>query len=97
MEGYNAEFVTSGVEAVNKVRIHKPDLLLLDVMMPEISGLEVLQCIREDKDLQNLPVLLITAYKELVETDLTNTQANGIIKKPVDPDLLIEKVQAVFN
>lgn len=96
MEGYNAEFVTSGVEVLNKVKLQKPDLLLLDVMMPDISGIEVVRLIREDKALQKLPILLVTAYNELVEQKLTSVKVNGIIHKPVDPDLLIQKVQENF-
>lgn len=96
MEGYKAESVTSGVEAINKVKLQKLDLLLLDVMMPEMSGIEVVRCIREDKSLQNLPIILVTAYRESVEPQLTTLQVNGIINKPIDPNLLIEKVQEIL-
>ncbi|MBW4563110.1 MAG: response regulator [Mojavia pulchra JT2-VF2] len=96
IQGYTVEFVTSGIEAINKIRLKKPDLLLLDVMMPDISGFEVVKVIREDKCLQNLPILLVTAYKELFEPQLTNTQVNGVIYKPVDPDVLFERVNEVL-
>jgi two-component system, OmpR family, alkaline phosphatase synthesis response regulator PhoP len=97
LEGYKAEFVTSGIDAINKVRLAKPDLLLLDVMMPGISGLEVVKLIRQDDCLQNLSIVLVTAYHQSLEPQLTNVSVDGIIHKPVDPDLLIEQVHEILH
>lgn len=96
-EGYNAEFVTSGVEVIDKIKLQKPDLLLLDVMMPDINGFEVVRLIQQSKSLKPLPILLVTAYNQLVEPKLTSVKVNGIIHKPVDPDVLIERVYDVLH
>ena len=93
IEGYNAEFVTSGVEALNRIEVEEPDLLLLDVMMPGINGFEVVRRVRKNPSWESLPIILVTAYSELVALEVTSTQVNGVIHKPIDPELLIEKVQ----
>lgn len=96
-EGYKADFVTSGVELIEKIKLQKPNLLLLDVMMPETSGVEVVKLLREDKFFQNLAILLITAYPESLEPELSTVEVDGIIHKPVDPDLLIKSVQDILQ
>ncbi|OUL24993.1 hypothetical protein BV372_28285 [Nostoc sp. T09] len=97
MEGYKVEFVTSGIEAINKIKSHKPDLLLLDVMMPEMNGFEVVRVIQQDKYLQTLPILLITAYKEVITSEFTNIKVNGVLHKPINSDDLVEIVQEVLQ
>ncbi|OUL28311.1 response regulator [Nostoc sp. 106C] len=96
-EGYKVEFVTSGVEAINKIKFHKPDLLLLDVMLPEMNGFEVVRLIRQVKHLQTLPILLITAYKEMIVPELTNIKVNGVLHKPVNSDDLVEIVHEILQ
>ncbi|MBW4564474.1 MAG: response regulator [Mojavia pulchra JT2-VF2] len=97
MEGYTVEFVTSGIEALNKIKSQKPDLLLLDIMMPEINGYEVVRRVQKDKHLQTLPILLITAHQEVFAMELSDISVNGIIQKPVDPDDLVERIQEIFE
>lgn len=97
LEGYTVEVVTSGIEAINRIRSQKPDLLMLDLMMPDINGFEVAKIIQQDKRLQSLPILIITAYKEAIELPLSDVRVNGIIQKPVDADDLIEKIQDILG
>ncbi len=96
-EGYKVEFVTSGIEAINKIKSHKPDLLLLDVAMPIMNGVEVARLLRKDKHLQTLPILLITAYKNMIAPELTNIKVNGVLQKPVNTDDLVEIIQEVLQ
>jgi CheY-like chemotaxis protein len=96
LEGYTVEVVTSGTEAINRIRSQKPDLLMLDLMMPDINGFEVVDIIQKDKRLQSLPILIITAYKEAIESPLSDVKVNGIIQKPVDADELLEKIQGIL-
>ncbi|BAY08507.1 response regulator [Calothrix sp. NIES-2098] len=97
MEGYKVECATSGREAINQIQLHKPDLLLLDVMMPELNGFEVVKIIRQDQHLQYLPILLITAYKQMIVPKLTHINVNRVIHKPVDSDDLVDIVHEVLQ
>jgi CheY-like chemotaxis protein len=59
--GYQVDEATSGPQALERIRAQRPDIVLLDIMMPEMSGFEVLQKIREDPETSLLPVILVTA------------------------------------
>ncbi len=89
-EGYERFVHTSDpTEAIGLARNARPDVLLLDVMMPEVSGLELLQTIRNDEDLQYLPVIILTSATE-PETKLQALElgATDLLAKPVDPSEL---------
>ncbi len=60
--GYATIETRSGVEAVELARKHHPDLILMDIQLPEVSGLEVIQWIKDDEELKRIPVIAITAY-----------------------------------
>ncbi|MGD0723912.1 MAG: response regulator [Roseiarcus sp.] len=52
----------NGVEAVELARIHRPDLILMDIQLPEISGLQVTQWLKDDEELRSIPVIAVTAF-----------------------------------
>ena len=60
--GYTTVQTRNGVEAVELARKHKPDLILMDIQLPEVSGLQVTQWIKDDEDLRHIPVIAITAF-----------------------------------
>ena len=60
--GYGTIQTRSGVEAVELTRTHHPDLILMDIQLPEVSGLEVIRWIKEDEALRHIPVIAITAF-----------------------------------
>lgn len=60
-EGYDVLVARDGQEALNSIRTHRPDLVLLDVMMPHLSGFEVCQAVRAEPDLQNVRIIMLTA------------------------------------
>jgi two-component system, cell cycle response regulator DivK len=60
--GYKTVQTRSGVEAVELARLHKPDLILMDIQLPEVSGLQVTQTIKDDEVLRHIPVIAITAF-----------------------------------
>jgi two-component system cell cycle response regulator DivK len=60
--GYETVQTRSGVEAVELARLHKPDLILMDIQLPEVSGLQVTQWIKGDEDLRHIPVIAITGF-----------------------------------
>ncbi len=60
--GYNTLQTRDGVEALKLARQHRPDLILMDIQLPEISGLEVTKWLKEDDDLRGIPVIAVTAF-----------------------------------
>lgn len=94
-EGYEIETALESHLALAMIEASPPDLLLLDVMMPDMSGYEVTQCIRPNDKLPFIPILLITAYDEMIEE--LKIGVNGFIRKPIDFDLLLAKISEILN
>jgi len=88
----------NGEDAINIVRTSKPDLVLLDIQMPIMNGLEVLQEIKSDPQLKSTVVIVVSAYtsQEDIEKSMS-LGAAGFIKKPVIMDNLINSVTSELN
>lgn len=96
-EGYRVLSARDGSQALKMVREHAPDLIVMDVMMPEISGFAVLREIKEDQATQDIPVIMLTAKDE--ESDILSGWLRGAdlyMTKPFDPWELIANVNRVF-
>lgn len=93
--GFNTECCEDGVEAIARVSTDPPDLILLDWMMPGLSGIDVLFAIREHYDANRLPIIMCTARDEAssIVTAL-NAGANDYIQKPVNFSIAIARVTA---
>ena len=97
-KGYNVLNAENGQDALKILGITSVDLVLLDIMMPGISGFDVLKSIRENKKLQSLPVIIITALADKGNR-LKGLQlgADDFITKPFDVDELIQRVTLILN
>ncbi|HEY9640788.1 MAG TPA: response regulator [Coleofasciculaceae cyanobacterium] len=93
-EGYQVDTAAGGWEALEKTASCLPDLILLDVMMPDMDGYEVTRRIRKNKHLPNVPILLITAHHEIDPAEGLQRGADGFVYKPVDLDELLTNVRA---
>ncbi|MCS7175147.1 response regulator [Pseudothermotoga sp.] len=95
-EGFTVEEAKDGVEALEKIKSNKPDLIVLDIMMPHLNGFEVLKRIRSDQETSNIPVIILTAKggEDDAKTAL-QYGANGFLTKPFSPLKLIEEVRRV--
>ena len=60
--GYTAVATRNGIEALDLARKHRPDLILMDIQLPEVSGLEVTKWLKDDEDLRAIPVVAVTAF-----------------------------------
>lgn len=96
-EGYQIDVRNSGREALDYIEASPPDLLLLDVMMPEMDGFEVTRRIRENPKLPFLPILLITAYDQPSVARGLDTGADEFIRKPVEFDELVARVRSLLR
>ncbi len=98
MQGYTFRGFTSGAEGLEAARRRVPDLVLLDLMMPNMDGWEVLRSFRQDPLLRDTPVVLVTAKAQSIDRMLALhvARADGYITKPFGPHELQERVAAVL-
>ncbi|MEN6498484.1 MAG: response regulator transcription factor [Thermoguttaceae bacterium] len=97
-EGYAVTPVTCGEDALRAVRAEKPDLVLLDLMLPGVDGLEVCRRLKRDPVTQEVPVVMLTAKGE--EADIVTgleLGADDYIPKPFSPRVLIARLRAVLR
>jgi len=97
-EGYQLVKASNGNEAIEKAKTHKPDLIILDVMMPGKTGFEVCKILRADKDFENTIIIFLTALNdENTEIKGLETGGDDYITKPISPKVLISRVNALFR
>jgi len=96
-EAYEVETADGGRSAISKVESNPPDLILLDVMMPDMNGYEVIRQLRQNQDIPYIPILLVTAHEEPKAVDGLNVGANDFIRKPIDFDELLARVKAFLQ
>ncbi|MCU0551813.1 MAG: hybrid sensor histidine kinase/response regulator [Leptolyngbya sp. Prado105] len=96
-EGYQVELADSGKQALRIIEQLPPDLILLDVMMPEMDGYEVTRRIRTNAALPFIPILLTTAYDQPSVAQGLDTGADDFIRKPVHFDELLARVRALLR
>lgn len=86
-DGYDFAEASDGIVAMELAHEVKPDIVILDLMLPRLSGLEVLARFNEDDGLKDVPVLVITAWNETRE-DVLAAGADDFVTKPFDPEAL---------
>lgn len=88
----------NGVKAIEVIKKEKPDLVFLDIMMPEMDGYDVCSKVKKDADLKNTYIILLTARgQEIDKKTGMECGANDYITKPFDPDVIIGTVSNVFK
>lgn len=99
MEGFQIIGATGGAEGVARVRSEKPDLVLLDLMMPDMDGWAVYQSIKSDPALRDIPVIVLTAKAQSIDKvlGLHIAKVEDYITKPFGPEDLIGSVNKVLN
>jgi two-component system phosphate regulon response regulator PhoB len=96
--GFLVEYGDSGEQALEKIRHQSPDLMLLDLMLPEMDGTDLCRIIRSDSRLSQLPIIMLTAKSE--ESDIISGLDHGAddyVTKPFSPKILISRVKAVLR
>lgn len=91
--GYEVITASDGAEALDKARNEKPDLILLDVMLPKLDGYRVCRLLKFDQNYKHIPIIMLTAKAEeqAMATGI-RTGADQYLTKPVEPDALLEAV-----
>jgi CheY-like chemotaxis protein len=90
-EGYEVDFASDGEEGIEKIRSGKPTLVLLDIMMPKMNGLQVLEKIKLDPETKSIPVVMLTnlAGTQDAETALAKGAVKYIIKSENEPKQVV--------
>lgn len=97
-EGYSHDRVASGADALPRIRETRPDIVLLDVMLPEVSGYEICQAIRLDPDLAGVKILMMTARGSAIERKKGMALgADGFITKPFELKELRAEVRRLLE
>lgn len=99
-DGYTVATADDGDAALAKVREFKPDLILLDIMMPKVNGLQVLIQLKENKDTESIPVILLTnvgGTEEDINRGLELGAVSYIIKALNRPSLVVAKVKEILG
>ena len=97
-EGYDVITSKNGNEAISLAKLHKPDLIILDVMMPGKTGFEVCTILRTDPSFQETIIIFLTALND-DSTEIKGLENGGddYITKPISPKVLISRVNALFR
>ena len=98
--GYEAVSATNGAEGLEMVGSERPDLVLLDIMMPERGGIAMYRELRGDDDMKEIPVIIVTGVSrgEQFEERILGKESgmappDGYIEKPMKPELLVEMIR----
>ena len=97
--GFDVQGADGGKEGLEKVKKNPPDLVLLDLMMPDIDGWEVYQQIKADEKTRHIPVIVVTAKAQNIDKvlGLHIAKVDDYISKPFSPQALLESVQNVLG
>ena len=97
-EGYKLALARDGADALKKVREFLPDILFLDIMMPEMNGYEVCRAIKNDPKLRNTYVIMLTAKGQVAEQERgKEVGADEYIVKPFSPMEILSKIKNILD
>ena len=97
-EGFSIYTASDGLEGLEKTKKIKPDLIIVDLMMPKMNGIEMCENIRNDKKISNVIILFLTARSEdYTQIAALDSGADDFLKKPIKPKLLISKVKSIMR
>ena len=92
--GYDTVQTKDGKDAVELARSHRPDLIVMDIQMPEISGLEIARALKADARLRHIPIIAVTSYAlDGEEGRAEEAGCDAYFSKPVSPRALLAKVR----
>ena len=97
LEFYNKEYkvitLDSGKKLFNKLRGEYPDLILLDIMMPDMNGWEIFKKLKSKTEWQDIPIIFISSVADDTSKITANSIADDFIEKPFEPEILLRKIE----
>jgi two-component system cell cycle response regulator DivK len=95
--GYEAEPIRDGREAVERARDLRPDLIVMDIQMPHITGLELIEQLKADEELKRIPIMAVTAYAAKGDEErIRDAGAEGYVSKPISLMRFVEGVAGLL-
>jgi two-component system cell cycle response regulator DivK len=96
--GYNTVQTRNGIDVMNLAREHHPDLILMDIQLPEVSGLEVTRWLKDDEDLRSIPVIAITAFAMKGDEErIREGGCEAYLSKPISVAKFLETVRTYLG
>jgi two-component system, cell cycle response regulator DivK len=96
--GYETIKTRDGLEALELARVHRPDLILMDIQLPEVSGLEVTKWIKEDDELRSIPVIAVTAFAMKGDEErIRQGGCEAYISKPISVAKFVETIRSYIG
>ena len=96
--GYATLKTASGIDAIELARAHKPDLILMDIQLPEVSGLEVTKWLKDDSELRSIPVVAITAFAMKGDEErIRQGGCEAYLSKPISVTKFLETVRTYLG
>ena len=97
-KGYSTIQTRNGMEALELARQHKPDLILMDIQLPEVSGLEVTKWLKEENELHAIPVIAVTAFAMKGDEErIRQGGCEAYISKPISVSTFVETVKSYIG
>ena len=97
-QGYKTLQTREGLQALTIAREHRPDLILMDIQLPEISGLEVTKWLKEDDDLRHIPVVAVTAFAMKGDEErIREGGCEAYISKPISVSHFLTTIRGLLN
>ena len=92
--GYEVSVAYDGQNGLERARADKPDLIILDIMLPKIGGYELCRLLKQDPGCRHIPIILVSAVDQKYDTDLgKKVGASDFFTKPFEPSVLLAKVK----
>jgi len=92
--GYRTIQTRNGLDAISLARLHRPNLILMDIQLPEISGLKVTQWLKEDAELRSIPVVAVTAFAMRGDEErIRQGGCEAYVSKPISVAMFLETVK----
>ncbi|WP_026380842.1 response regulator [Afifella pfennigii] len=97
-KGYDTLPMRNGYEALETLKSERPDLIIMDIQLPEISGLEVTRIIKQDEELKHIPVIAVTAFAMKGDEErIRQGGCEGYLSKPISVASFIENVRSYIG
>jgi two-component system sensor histidine kinase and response regulator WspE len=93
-EGYEVEHAIDGLVGFNAAESAPPDLIVTDIQMPRMDGIEMIKRIRGSKDISRTPIIVMSAYGKRLIDDALEAGADAFIEKPIDLDSFLEAIKS---
>ena len=96
--GYSIVFAENGLDAIEKLAVHYVNLIVTDLNMPYMDGIEFIKTLRSDPELSEIPILMVTTENDDIErAKAISSGANGYMVKPVTGDNIAENIRLILN